>query len=52
MWGGVRAYEDEKEKDRTLLNSITDSLWNGVSEVWPGKVKCRSKAAGSRSGRP
>lgn len=50
---GIGACEDEKEKDRrTLLNSIRDSLWNGVSEVWPGKVKCLSRAAGSQPGRP
>lgn len=42
------ACEDEKDKDRrTLLNSMRDSLWNGVSEVWPGKVKCLSRAAGN-----
>lgn len=54
MYGeGIRACEDEKEKDRrTFLNSIRDSLWNGMSKVRPGKVKCLSRAAGSRPGRP
>lgn len=49
---GIRVCENEKKKDGTLLNSIRDSLWNGVSEVWPGKVKCLSRAARSQLGRP